>query len=179
MTNSEFLQKLAASNLSQRTYVSALKQRPEEELAAKTNPGVWSVLECVDHMSKATELYLDQIESKLDHLRPSRKESFKKTWLANKFTKMLAPTEQGEIKSKMKTMKVFTPLGEVPVSVIERFLANTERIEKILNQSKNKDLRSFKVTTALGPVLKFHLGDALEFILVHNERHVVQIESLF
>lgn len=178
MKNSEFLKEISRVNATQRDYVSELKQLPEDRLNAKASPEEWSVLECVDHMNKATELYLDQIEPKLEKLKPAKKEAFKKTWLANKFTKMLAPTEDGEIKSKMKTMKVFTPVGEIENSVIARFVENTERVEKIVQRAQNKNLRSFKVTTALGPVLKFYVGDALDFILAHNERHVVQIGNI-
>lgn len=178
MKNSEFLKEISRVNATQRDYVSELKQLPENRLNAKVSSEEWCVLECVDHMNKATELYLDQIEPKIGELNPAKKEAFKKTWLANKFTKMLAPTEDGEIKSKMKTMKVFIPVSEIDNSVIARFVENTERVENIIKQAQNKDLRSFKVTTAVGPILKFYLGDALDFILAHNERHVVQIGNI-
>ncbi len=75
-------------------------------------------------------------------------------------------------------MKVFTPTGQISIAVLDQFIKNTERIDHILGSSRNKDLRSFKVTTALGPILRFYLGDALDFILAHNERHVVQIGNL-
>ncbi len=177
MNNTEFLEKLSTTNQSVKGFVKELIDLPKDKLTIKPSAEEWSILECIDHMNKATELYIDQIEEKIDHLRPSRKEQFKKTWLANKFTKMLAPTEQGEIKSKMKTLAGFVPHSNPDTTVVGRFLNNCDRIEKILKKANNNDLRSFKVTTALGPILKFYIGDALDFILTHNQRHVIQVKN--
>ncbi len=178
MNNTDFLENLSKDNQSVKSFAESLTDLPKDKLTTKPSDEEWSVLECVDHMNKATELYLDQIEQKIDRLKPSRKDSFKKTWLANKFTKMLAPTEKGEIKSKMKTLASFVPNSDPDFSVLDRLVNNCNRVTGILEKAKNNNLRSFKVTTALGPILKFYLGDALDFILAHNQRHVLQIKNL-
>ena len=178
MESTKFIETLEEINQTQREFITALKEKPKQQLSQKPNSITWSILEVVDHMNKATELYLDQIETKIDKLKLLNKTRFKKTWLAAKFTKSLAPTAEGEIKNKMNTMNVITPTGQISIAVLDQFIKNTERIDHILGSSRNKDLRSFKVTTALGPILRFYLGDALDFILAHNERHVVQIGNL-
>lgn len=178
MESAEFITNLSVKNQSQKKFVTGLQELSFAELTKKKDEKTWCVLECVEHMNKATELYLNQMDKKMHLLKPDEKHVFKKTWLASKFTNGLAPTPEGEIKNKMKTTKVFRPSGEMTPSTLDQFLNNADRIEKILVQAKNMDLRSFKVTTALGPILKFYLGDALDFILAHNDRHVVQIKTI-
>lgn len=176
MKNSELLQELALQNRKLIFFTKDVEVLPEEVLSARPAEEAWSTVECFDHMNKATELYLNQIEKKLEQLKPE-KGDYKKTMFASMFTKRLAPTAEGEIKSKMKTLKVFYPKVGVGKEAIEQFKANLERFKVVLIQAKNKDLRSFKVTTALGPILKFYLGDALDFVHAHNRRHVQQIKN--
>lgn len=177
MKNSELLNQLEKHNQDLLDFSNKMLELPEELLLARPSEKTWSALECFDHMNKATELYLNQIEKKLTSLKAERNKVYKKTWFAGMFTKQLAPTEEGIIKSKMKTMKVFFPDTDLSLKTIERFKSTLERFEKILAEVKGKDLRSFKVTTALGPILKFHLGDALGFVYAHNLRHAQQIKN--
>lgn len=177
MNNSELLKTLENQNSELLAFTEKIAQQPIKSLTTKPSETAWSVLECFDHMNTATELYLDQIEGKLKELRPEEKQVYKKTLFAGIFTKQLAPTEEGIIKSKMKTMKVFYPKANLNLQVVDRFKHNLTRFQNVLSQCKGKNLRSFKVTTALGPILKFHLGDALDFVHAHNRRHALQIEN--
>ncbi|MEM6524368.1 MAG: DinB family protein [Bacteroidota bacterium] len=176
MKNSELLQELAKQNQELLAFTHEMETLPEELLLARPREDAWSTVECFDHMNKATELYLDQIEEKLELLRPE-KGDYKKTMFAAMFTKKLAPTSEGEIKSKMKTLKVFYPKEGTGKEAIEQFILNLDRFKLVLARTENKDLRSFKVITALGPILKFYLGDALDFIHAHNRRHAQQIKN--
>ncbi len=97
MESTKFIETLEEINQTQREFITALKEKPKQQLSQKPNSITWSILEVVDHMNKATELYLDQIETKIDKLKLLNKTRFKKTWLAAKFTKSLAPTPEGEI----------------------------------------------------------------------------------
>ena len=85
----------------------------------------------------------------------------------------------GELKSKMKTLKVFVPADQPDYrQAAARFKKNMGRYEQILKVSEGMNLRSFKVTTALGPILKFYIGDAMKFIQAHNLRHAQQIRNI-
>ena len=164
----------------QRDKLKKFEQLEKSILYIKPDTGGWNILECIGHMNLATELYLDQIESKI-HLLKEERTPYKPTFLANYITSGLGVQKDGKIKFKMKTMKVFDPsvTGSADDNSIERFENNLSRINKILDQLEGKDLRSFKVTTALGPVLKFYVGDAIRFLNAHNERHFLQLERIY
>ena len=132
-------------------------------------------------MNRATELYLDQVEEKLPLLKPAVNGKFRSSWLASMLSKGLAPGHAGQIKYKMKTLKPFKPQSSsmegsrLPLS---RFMENLERYGGILQGLAGMNLRSFKVITALGPVLKFTVGDAMQFIHAHNRRHAQQAKNI-
>jgi hypothetical protein len=164
----------------QRNQLKQYEQLDTSLLHAKPASGGWSILECIGHMNLATELYLDQIEAKLPLLKEGDR-AYKPTVLAKYFINGLGVQKDGKIKFRMKTMKAFDPsaTGVPDDNGIERLYDNLKRVSKILYQLEGKDLRSFKVTTALGPVLKFNVGDAIRFISAHNERHLLQLQRIY
>ncbi len=179
MTNSEFIQILKGQTQELYGLLSELESVPAELRITSPYEGSWTVAQCLDHMNIATELYLDQLEEKLSNLKPAKTEVYNGTFLGGYFSKSLAPTEKGDIKSKMKTMKVFVPDDQPNYQqVASRFKKNLGRYEQILKVCEGMNLRSFKVTTALGPILKFYVGDAMKFIQAHNLRHAQQIRNI-
>ncbi|ELR72956.1 hypothetical protein C900_00917 [Fulvivirga imtechensis AK7] len=172
----QFLERLKSETEEILAFAYMLSEQPTEKLTEQPTPNQWSVAECLEHMNAATELYLDQIEPKMiTHLKPSGTTFFKRGFFASYSTKSLKPSAEGKIKSKMKTMKIFQPISEQNVkSVLDRFVNNQHRVLRVLHDLDGKDLRSFKLTTALGKILKFYVGEALEFAIAHNQRHVLQ-----
>lgn len=176
MDNSQLLSQLKSTSDELRNFTQGILEMPDALLRKIPSTKGWSVLQCYDHMNKATEVYLNQIENKIGNLKKENG-PYKKSLLAKWFTQGLAPTKEGHIKHKMKTMKPFQADDSLDRKVVERFLNNLNRFDKILVQVQHSDLRSFKVTTALGPILKFYLGDALDFVHAHNLRHAQQIKN--
>ena len=78
----------------------------------------------------------------------------------------------------MKTLKVFDPGQVDPNIAVTRLKSNLDRMRAIINRCEGKDMRSFKVNTAFGPLLKFHIGDALRFMAAHNSRHFLQLKRI-
>ncbi|MBK9762684.1 MAG: hypothetical protein IPO87_04815 [Flavobacteriales bacterium] len=47
---------------------------------------------------------------------------------------------------------------------------------QLLNEAKEKGIEGEKITSTLGPILRFKAGDAFAFPIAHQERHWLQIE---
>jgi hypothetical protein len=169
------IQSLLDTVKAQREFMERLPSM--DVLLKKPEHSGWNGAQCIQHMNLATELYLDQIEQRLPQLKPSRG-PYKPRFLADKFIQGLAPDTDNRLRYRMKTFKTFEP-GEVdPKEAVDRLINNFDRLNKIIIQCEGKDMRSFKVTTALGPVLRFYVGDALRFVTAHNARHFVQLEGI-
>lgn len=134
----------------------------------------WSVLECIQHMNIANKHYYREFEKKLKNANRNNITTFKSGPLGNYFIKMIKPTEDGLIPHKMKTMKIFRPISLLNRDVIAQFINDQDRLIELLELSRNVDLGKIKIKSALGSWLLFKLGDAFQFVIAHNQRHVLQ-----
>ncbi len=151
----------------------------QDQLTARPAPDRWSILECIEHMNIANAHYIHQFDDKLPAAKPTMKASkFKPGIMGNYFVKMIKPKSDERIPSPMKTMKKFIPELKVNDNTIRNFLTDQEGIIKALELSKQLDLNKIKITSAIGPIVTFKLGDAFRFLIGHNQRHIIQAKRV-
>ena len=139
----------------------------------------WSMLQCIKHISLATQVYVDNVETtlKIEGLKPASV-NFKGSWKGRFFAKMNEPKPTGEISNKLKTFKRMNPKNELNrQEVIDEFITTHQKFIDLIKQSEQVSLDKTKVSTAL-PIVKLRLGDAFKFILAHTRRHVVQLKRI-
>jgi hypothetical protein len=64
------------------------------------------------------------------------------------------------------------------VSTVKVFIINTEKLLRLIQMSREVDINRAKVRFAIIPMFKYKLGNILEFITAHNQRHVAQAVRL-
>ncbi|UII28191.1 DinB family protein [Fulvivirga maritima] len=179
MNQKELIHKLKQDNTTLVEFAQNLKTLKIEDIQAKENEE-WSIIDCIEHMNISMEVYLNQIMPRLATDLKPKNGQYKPGWLAAYFAKGMEPTAEGKIRNKMKTFKKLDPKQvSRNVNELERFIQNIETTIEITEKIKDKNLKSFKVKTALGSWLKFYLGDALWFYTAHNLRHMLQIQNMF
>jgi hypothetical protein len=65
-------------------------------------------------------------------------------------------------------------LGEVFTDVYK----SLDHLKECAIQSRTKNCSRVKFSSAIGPIIRFNVPEAIEFILRHNERHLFQIERM-
>ncbi len=162
-----------------------LKNNDIQVLTTRTSEKSWSVIEVIEHMNIAQEVYENKINSAMASL-PQRqteitqiKASAIPSFLIKRF-----PPKEGKIRFKMKTMNVFKPVLDVNTitdskvnHTLTRFQEGLSQLKEWVNQYATKDVTSAKFNSAVGAWVKFNVAEACEFILCHNERHMQQIEN--
>lgn len=151
-----------------------------ETLNTPEAPGKWSMLQCIEHISRATQVYNDNISAKLNNgqLQPAAA-AYKGHWKGRMFAKMNAPKPGGEIPMKLKTFKSMEPPEQLnSKEVVSRFYTIHETLVSIIDQSRSINIDKAKVATALGPMVKLRMGEAYRFILAHTQRHLVQLARI-
>lgn len=155
---------------------SSLKWKPSKK--------EWSILECLDHMNIAVEHYLEEVDRKLqsnNETIPEDDAGYVSGRMGNYFVKSMTPTATGEIKSKMRTFKRFEQFDiseNDPNKTISKFLDYQGRLIELIKRSKSADLGRVRVKSAIGGWLMFKLGDALRFVVGHNQRHIIQAQNV-
>lgn len=134
----------------------------------------WSALECIEHLNQYFYYYLPEIESQINKSNSERRENFSSGILGNYFAQSIVPKQNMK---KMKSPKDKNPKGKILTkSVIEIFIANVEKLTSLMEKSRNLDLEKVKISVSIAKFIRIRLGDALRFVVNHNERHLQQAE---
>lgn len=174
LSQEEYLLKLEAMLEKQLQEVIAVFQNlPSAKLLQPSPQGGWSIAECIEHLNSYAEYYHPAIEQGLS--RAANVEVlplFRNTWLGLYFIRTM---NSDSLRTKYKAIKRHRPnLIENPAVVMSRFIQHQEDLLRLIHHAGSKDLKTVKVKTSLAPLIKINGGDAIEFLLVHTERHILQ-----
>jgi hypothetical protein len=92
----------------------------------------------------------------------------------------MQPKPDGAITNRMKTLWMFDPPRNQGASSesITHFIALCERLLTLLERARRMDLNGLRVTSSLGPIVRFKAGDAFRFVVAHQERHFLQLHRI-
>jgi uncharacterized damage-inducible protein DinB len=153
--------------------ISNYQNLPDEILLKPSNTGGWSIAECLYHLNSYGNYYIPLFEQGLQNSPDnSTTNTIKSSWLGRKCIESMNP-ETG--KKKHKAFKAYIPPTNLDAkATIAEFINQQERMLKILRMSHRKDIQQIKIPISIAKFLKLNLGDALQFLIVHNERHLQQ-----
>lgn len=166
--------------------VRELHQLEISQLVMSPNAKSWNVVEVLAHLSKSYGLYVEKIDAALAKLPTtnSGSQDFKaRPW--QQFAIEGQRPKGKKRKWKMKTLKRFEPLLERETltrekidAIFDEFFQLHGHLKEVILKSRSKDVSKVKITSAIGPIIKFYLPEAFEFLLCHMERHMVQINEI-
>lgn len=155
----------------------------EDVLNYKPQSKAWSAYECLEHLNLVHAVYLKQLKDsvKTPHNSSSAQgEYFKPGFFGNKMVGILKPATSGKVQMPMPTFDMADPSklkSSLNKEVIERFLKQLDELTSILDHSLEIDWEKKRITSLIGKVLQFKFGDALRFVIAHNQRHLLQAQK--
>ncbi len=160
--------------------------RSPKELVERPSENKWSAAEVIEHMYIAYSLYTDKLNTSLKEAESSEKawgELSARRWvslLLNNFR-----PKNGILKMKMKTQKMFEPKlmpskqnEESLNKVFAQMYGSLDHLRQCAVDSRTLKIKCIRFSSAIGPIIRFNVSEAIEFILRHNERHMYQIERM-
>jgi uncharacterized damage-inducible protein DinB len=145
---------------------------PDHILKRKPAPTAWSILECFEHLNRYNRFYNAEIERRLAPSETTLDHQVSSTWLGKKSIQSMHPSNT----KKQKTLKHMNPLqSALERTVIEEFLSHQRAFLKILDRASGSDLNKVRIPIEFFRLLKLNLGDALQFVVAHEQRHFIQI----
>lgn len=144
-------------------------------LNQKPSADRWSAIECIEHLNRYHSFYLDEIERALSRIdSTSKNEAVKYSWLGKKFITMMEPSNSRQ----HKTLKHMNPSNSVlPKNTVEVFLNGQARLQALLQQAESKNINAGKVRLEFFRIIRLTLPECMEFLVVHQQRHINQIRS--
>jgi hypothetical protein len=159
-------------DITERDYVNLLLG----VLNAKQDPSRWSMLECFEHLNRYCRYYNPAIAKKLVPGRAEVKLDVASTWLGRKSIAMMHPANQ----KKQQTFKHLNPVNSMlDITVITEFLKHQKELLSMLDKARTVDINRNKVPVEFFRLLSLTLGEALNFVIVHEQRHFIQLKKAF
>ncbi len=183
MTTSELIQivsNITNENISNvKKYVGKLS---ETQLTWRPNPGVWSVSEVLAHLNEYANFYHPTIQRRIDTTRfTSTKEAFVSSPLGRSAWKSMKLGNAKNVKRKFKAPKDYNPTYDAQLVTGDEFptfLKSQEVLLSLFEKAQTVNMRRVKVPISISKIVRLRLGDALLFVVYHNQRHVQQIINL-
>ncbi|WP_439880596.1 DinB family protein [Pontibacter sp. MBLB2868] len=138
----------------------------------KPAPDSWSILECLEHLNRYSRYYNPALAKAIaSNSDGNFVQSISYSWLGKKSLDMVRP---GNMK-KNKTVKHMNPNNsELDRATVEEFLQHQKELLDLLQEAKKANLNKKAVPVEFFKLLKLRIGETLEFVVVHQERHVQQ-----
>lgn len=178
MTQSELIDRLEIDLHDLLDQVRAnIADQSQEVLLKRPSAEKWNVQECFAHLNAQFDYYLPRIELALHKAKARRWSPVDKrqsNWMGSSAIRAVDPANMA--KKLRHSRKSINPskLLKVRDNEVKVFLINLELMLRLLRQAKEVDLNKARIKPMHWNITSFLLGDLLEYLVRHSERHVLQ-----
>ncbi len=152
------------------------------QLTWKPNAQTWCILEVLAHLNQYANYYHEVFLNKIETSKFKEPRSqFLSSPLGKSAWKSMKLGAANNIKRKFQSPKNYNPtIHPEMVSNDELTTFEKKLIElfDIIEKSKEVNIQRVKIPISISKFIRLKLGDALLFVVYHNERHLQQIKNL-
>jgi hypothetical protein len=150
--------------------IGRLEQRP--------GPQAWSALEIAEHLNILSGHYVRRLRKAYAGDGVFFKDEFLPGRWGEKLTTSMRPLPDGTVPGPMRTLWLFEPKAARAKGIesLQDFRALLEEEATLLDEALSRGVEGPRITSTLGPILRFKIGDAFRFTIAHQQRHFLQIE---
>lgn len=153
--------------------VAVFQNMHTELLVKPAKDGGWSIAQCLEHLNRYGAYYIPQIRQGLARQKElTTGGTFKSGMIGAYFTRMMDP-DRG--KKKIRAFKEYTPgVALDGHAVVAEFIRQQEMLLVCIGWARRADLNGTRIPVSILTWLKLKLGDVLQFVVMHDERHIRQ-----
>jgi hypothetical protein len=155
-----------------RTLTSGLT---EAQLNWKPSAEQWSIAQCLQHLTVATNEFERYFQTALESARKkwpaSNPPRYKPSMLGGWLAKQVSP----EAPRKVTAPKIFRPADSSNISgALEKFVNQQSRFLAFVRESAGIDYNKTRLRSPVTPLIRYSLADAFVITVVHGQRHLAQ-----
>lgn len=159
---------------------TAFKNLPKTTLFQKPTAEKWNIAECLEHLNIYARYYIPTMEQRLEKALLKGKKMgnhlVKHNWIDNMSIKSIHPDNR-KVKP-IKTMKKFNPIHKtIEGDPLGEFLNHQNHLLKVIQKMEHVNLNKTKVPVEFFKLLRLTLAGTLEFVIRHEQRHLLQAED--
>ncbi len=183
MTSTELLQEASKITEENITFLnSQILPLSEEQKNWKKDQNSWSLNEIFAHLNEYAAYYHKAMQRKIETTRfRTPRENFVSSPLGRSAWKSMKLGNLQNVKRKMKSPRNYNPVHHpelVKGDDSERFEKEQHDLLQIIKSAATINIRKAKIPISISKIIRLRFGDALLFIVYHNERHVRQALNL-
>ena len=155
------------------TVTQELQPLTLQHLNYKTNPDSWSILECLEHLNRYARYYLPELQRAMAKTGgfSGVNQPVKRTIQGNYSIKLVDPANT----KKANTLKHLNPNNSLLTQqTISEFTDHQNALLLLLKTSGKTDLNRKAIPLEFMKLLKLRIAETLEFVVLHQERHLQQ-----
>ncbi|MEO9531524.1 MAG: DinB family protein [Crocinitomicaceae bacterium] len=154
----------------------------KEQLHWNPDKTSWSIAQCFVHLNAFHTFYVPAFEERILNSRfQSPEEMFQSSPLGNSTYIKVKLGKLKNVKRKLKSPKDYNPLINKNLdteNVVDKFLDFQSQLIQAIDGARNINIRKTKMSFTKRPIVKLRVGDALQYIVYHCERHVEQAKRI-
>ena len=158
------------------------RELSDAQLNWRPNPGVWSVADVLAHLNAYSNYYHPTFNKKIQNTRfRSTKEAFVSSPLGKSAWKSMKLGNAKNIKRKFKAQKGYNPTIDPTILTgkeFDRFITHQTNLFTIFERAQTVNMKRVKIPISISKIVRLKLGDALLFVVYHNQRHVQQVLNI-
>lgn len=152
------------------------------QLSWKPNSQSWSIIEILAHLNQYAHYYHEAFITKIEQTKFTEpKSQFISSPLGKSAWKSMKLGAANNVKRKFQSPKNYNPIVHPEiVSDNELIIFEKKQLEliDIIEKSKTVNIQRVKIPISISKFIRLKLGDALLFVIYHDERHLQQIKNL-
>jgi len=174
----DLLQALCSDVEQIRTAARYFREADKNKLIYTPSENEWSVVQILEHLNAYGRFYLPAFRKAMDEQPGQKSAWFQSGFWGDYFTKTMKPSNVYEVKNKMKAMKAYTFGNGLNVeTVVREFEQQQEELLDLLRRAGSTDLGAARVPISITKMIRLKLGDALRFLVAHEQRHMIQARN--
>ncbi len=182
MTSSELISQLILVTNDNRRYVEKkLSFLSANQLNWQKSTDSWSVKQTLIHLNEYARFYHTEFVKRIEQTRFKEPiPQFVSSPLGKSAWKSMKLGNANNVKRRFHSPKQYNPLVNNQLNeddTVVNFLKNQLELVHILDSAKQVNLRKVKIPISISKIIRLRLGDALQFVIYHNERHIQQIKN--
>ena len=158
----------------------------EEQLNWKERPERWSIAECFLHLNYVAAAYFPATLKAIAHAKSKHSTAipnFQRGWLGRRIIGGVRIKLDNQIAKAVETSSKYDPSQQNASSInsqemLKQFLAFQDSLLQMIQDSKSINLQKTRIPVAFLGLLRISLGDMLQILVYHTERHVVQAQRI-
>lgn len=180
MTKQEFLAQVKEAVVQQRQFGKQLQMLSEKQLKMSLEENKWCVAEILDHVAVTNQKYIKNIEAAIEK-SPKKLEGDKGKFKAGLFGRIFGGLVGPQNPRSMKAPKTFLPAKTINLKgkdAVAKFIRTSNKLNDLLKQLEDKNINKLRVKSPAKSWVKFRLGAAIQVMIAHQARHLMQIKDI-